>query len=93
MDHITLVVRGKEMKTNYGIHELRSCYEALIEHFNGAVSEMTSAEMACNAFLAEAFELEVTKHGGLDSEKIEEYKALCREFLENQKEIAEDRDI
>ena len=45
------------------------------------------AEMACNAFLAEAFELEVTKHDGLDVEKIEEYKALCREFLGSDNEI------
>lgn len=78
---------------NFGRNELYALHDALIEHFNGAVSELTTAEMACNAFLAEAFELEVTEHGGLDAEKIKEYKALCREFLDYEKEIAENRDI
>lgn len=81
------------MKTNYGRDHLYALHDALIECFNGAVSDVVTAEMACNAFLAEAFELEVTEHGGLDAEKIEEYKALCREFLEYEKEIAENRDI
>lgn len=75
------------MKINYGMDELRSCHDALTEHFSGSVSELTTAEMACNAFLAEAFELEVTKHGGLDAEKIEEYKAVCREFLSHSDEF------
>ena len=75
------------MKINYGIDELHSTHEALMEHFNGMVSERTTAEMACNAFLAEAYELEVTKHGGLDAEKVNEYKALCREFLNHSDEF------
>ena len=37
--------------------------------------------LACCAFLAEAYEIEVTKNGGLDAEKIKEYKAICHEFL------------
>ena len=58
----------------------------LVDCFNGSVSRDITAEMACNAFLVEAYELEVTKHGGLDAYKIdaykiEEYKAVCREFL------------
>ena len=44
------------------------------------MSRGTTAEMACNAFLAESFVLEVMDHNGLDAEKIEEYMALCREF-------------
>lgn len=75
------------MKTNYGRDHLYALYDALIEHFNGAVSELTTAEMACKAFLAEAFELEVTKHGGLDAEKIEEYKALCHDFLDYEVDV------
>ena len=69
------------MKINYSKENLYAVHEELVEFFNGSVSRGTTAEMACNAFLAEAFELEVTKHDGLDLEKIEEYKALCREFL------------
>lgn len=71
------------MKINYGIDNLQSVYDVLVDTFNGAVDAPITAEMACNAFLAESFELEVTKHGGLDAEKIEEYKALCREFRES----------
>ena len=69
------------MKINYGREHLYAVHEKLVECFDGSVSRSITAEMACNAFLAEAFELEVTKHDGLDVEKIEEYKALCREFL------------
>ena len=68
------------MKINYGIDNLQCVYDALVEHFNGSVSRSTAAEMACNAFLAESFVLEVMNHNGLDAEKIEEYMALCRGF-------------
>ena len=68
------------MKINYGIEYLCAVHEELVEHFNGSVSRSTAAEMACNAFLAESFVLEVMDHNGLDAEKIEEYMALCREF-------------
>ena len=69
------------MKINYGIKNLNVVYEELVECFKGSMSRDVTAEMACNAFLVEAYELEVAKHGGLDAEKIEEYKALCRKFL------------
>ena len=75
------------MKINYGRENLYAVHEELVERFNGSVSRGITAEMACNAFLAEAYELEVTKHGGLDAEKIEEYKALCRKFLGFKDEI------
>ena len=68
------------MKINYGIYNLQCVYEALVDTFNGAVDASVTAEMACNAFLAESFVHEVMDHGGLDAEKIEEYMALCREF-------------
>ena len=70
------------MKINYGRENLCTVHETLVDCFNGAVRRDITAELACNAFLVEAYELEVTKHGGLDAEKIEEYKALCREFLD-----------
>ena len=71
------------MKINYGIDNLQCVYEALVDTFNGAVDAPVIAEMACNAFLAESFVLEVMDHNGLDAEKIEEYMALCREFRES----------
>lgn len=75
------------MKINYGREHLYAVHEELVECFNGSVSRGISAEMACNSFLAEAYELEVTKHGSLDAEKIEEYKAVCREFLSHSDEF------
>lgn len=67
------------MKICYGIHELREIHE----HVSGIVNTdpLTTEWLSCCAFLAEAYELEVTKHGGLNAEKIEAYKAVCREFL------------
>ena len=36
--------------------------------------------MACNAFLREAYEVEVLNHGGLDYEKIRQYHNICLSF-------------
>lgn len=77
------------MKINYGIRELREIHKNIIDIVNNVnnVDSPTVKWIACGAFLAEVYELEVTKHGGLDEEKVEEYKALCREFLKGEKEI------
>ena len=74
------------MKINYGIHELREIHE----HIRGIIDNtdpLTIKWVACSTFLAEAYELEVTKHGGLDAEKITEYKAVCHEFLHRNDEF------
>lgn len=68
------------MKINYGIHKLHEIHEHISEIVNNT-DPLTIEWIACSTFLAEAYELEVTKHGGLDAEKIEEYKAVCHEFL------------
>ena len=75
------------MKINYGIGELKRLHEQLTEYYSEKVDSTIIEEMACNAFLAEAYELEVTKHGGLSVEKIEEYKALCGQYLGCEKEF------
>lgn len=67
------------MKINYGMDELLEIHEHISEIVN--TDPLTIEWLACGTFLAEVYELEVTKHGGLDAEKIEEYKALCHEFL------------
>ena len=72
--------RKTRMKINYGIRELCKTHENMIHIVNG-VDTLTTEWLACGAFLAEAYELEVTKHGGLDADKIKEYKSLCCEFL------------
>lgn len=69
------------MKINRGMRELRKTHENIIAIVNNNVDPLTTEWLACGAFLAESYELEVTKHGGLDAEKIKEYKALCHEFL------------
>ena len=74
------------MKINYGIHELHKIHEDIIDIVNN-IDEPTIKWIACSTFLAEAYELEVTKHGGLDAGKIEEYKAMCREFLRHDDEF------
>ena len=65
---------------NYGIDVLKSLYEEYVRLFNGTVDSSIVAELACYVFLSSVYELEVTEYGGLDAEKIEEYKALCNEF-------------
>ena len=74
------------MKINHGIHELHKIHEDIIDIVNN-IDALTIEWIACSTFLAEAYELEVTKHGGLDAEKIEEYKAVCREFLRHDDEF------
>lgn len=74
------------MKINYGIHELHEIHKNIIDIVNNT-DPLTIEWIACSTFLAEAYELEVTKHGGLDSEKINEYKAVCREFLRHNDEF------
>ena len=74
------------MKINYGIHELHEIHEEIIDIVNN-MDTRTIEWIACSAFLAEAYEIEVTKHGGLNAEKIEEYKALCHEFLHRNDEV------
>ena len=76
------------IKINYGIRELCKTHENIIDIVNN-VDASTIEWIACGAFLAEAYELEVTKHGGLDVEKIEEYKALCHEFLHRNDEVGQ----
>lgn len=71
------------MRINYGIDNLQCVYDELVDTFNGAVNASVTAEMACHAFLAESFVLEVMDHNGLDAEKIEEYMALCRGFCKS----------
>ena len=73
------------MKINYGINKL---YE-IHEHISGIVNTdpLTVEWISCSTFLAEVYELEVTKHGGLDAEKIKKYKAVCHEFLHRNDEI------
>ena len=73
------------MKINYGIDKL---YE-IHEHISGIVNTdpLTAEWISCSTFLAEVYELEVTKHGGLDAEKIKEYKAVCHEFLRHDDEF------
>ena len=68
------------MKINYGIHKLHEIHEHISEIVNNT-DPLTVEWIACSTFLAEVYELEVTKHGGLDAEKIKEYKAVCHEFL------------
>lgn len=46
------------MKINYGREHLYAVHEELVEYFNGSVSRSITAEMACNAFLAEFLETE-----------------------------------
>ena len=74
------------MKINYGLKELLEIHEDMIDIVNHA-EPLTVEWLACGTFLAEAYELEVTKHGGLDAEKIEEYKALCRKFFSHSDEF------
>ena len=73
-------------KINYGIDKLHKIHEDIIDIVNN-VDPLTIEWLACGTFLAEAYELEVTKHGCLNSEKIEEYKAVCREFLHHNDEF------
>ena len=73
------------MKVNYGIHELREIHEHISEIVS--TDPLTIKWIACSTFLAEAYEVEVTKHGGLDAEKIEEYKACGREFFHRNDEV------
>ena len=68
------------MRINYGIDVLKSLYEEYVRLFNSTVDSSIVAEMACYIFLSSVYELEVTEYGGLDAEKIEEYKSLCNEF-------------
>lgn len=74
------------MKINYGINKLHKIHEDIIDIVN-SIDALTIEWIACSTFLAEAYELEVTKHGGLDAGKIEEYKAVCREFLRHDDEF------
>ena len=67
------------MKINYGLNELHRIHEHIGEIVN--TDPLTIEWLACGAFLAEAYEIEVTKNGGLDTGKIKEYKAVCQEFL------------
>ena len=75
------------MKINHGINELHKIHEHISEIVNNT-DPLTIEWIACSTFLAEAYELEVTKHGGLDAEKIKEYKSLCHEFFHRNDEIA-----
>ena len=76
------------MKINYGIDSLLKTHENVIDIVNN-IDALTTEWISCGAFLAEAYELEVTKHGGLDAEKIKEYKAICHEFLHRNDEFGE----
>ena len=67
------------MKINYGIDKLREIHGHIGEIVH--TDPLTIEWLACGTFLAEVYELEVTKHGGLDAEKIKEYKAVCHKFL------------
>ena len=70
---------------NYGINKLHEIHK----HISGIVNTnpLTIEWLACGTFLAEVYELEVTKHGGLDAEKIAAYKAVCREFFRHDDEF------
>ena len=73
-------------KINYGIDKLHKIHEDIIDIVNN-VDPLTIEWLACGTFLAEVYELEVTKHGGLDAEKIKNYKAVCHEFLSHSDEF------
>ena len=68
-----------ETSINYGLGELVEDYEQ-IRHILGGANEGLIKEIACNAFLREAYEVEVLNHGGLDDEKIRQYHDICRSF-------------
>ena len=70
---------------NIGIKELREIHKHLSEIVKA--DPLTVEWLACGTFLAEAYEIEATKHGGLDAEKVKEYKAVCREFLRHDDEF------
>ena len=76
------------MKINYGIQKLNEIHEHIRAIVNNT-DPLTTEWISCGAFLAEVYELEVTKHGGLDVEKIEEYKAVCHEFLHRNDEVGQ----
>ena len=69
---------------SYGLGELVEAYEQIRHVLGGhvlcGVNEGLVKEMACNAFLREAYEVEVLNHGGLDDEKIRQYHDICRSF-------------
>ena len=73
------------MKINYGIDKIREIHEHISEIVNA--DPLTVEWISCSTFLAEVYELEVTKHGGLDSGKIKAYKDVCREFLHHDDEF------
>ena len=68
------------MRISHGMRELCKAHANMVDIVNG-VDTLTIEWLSCCAFLAEAYELEVTKHGGLDADKINKYKAVCCEFL------------
>lgn len=68
------------MKIKYGIQKLHEINDHIRSIVNNT-DPLTIEWISCSTFLAEVYELEVTKHGGLDAEKIKEYKAVCHEFL------------
>ena len=74
-----------KMKINLGMDELHKIHEHISEIVN--TDPLTAEWIACGTFLAEAYELEVTKHGGLDAEKIKAYKAVCHEFFHRNDEV------
>ena len=72
-------------ETLEGLGHLVEVYEQLKhvlgEYVLSGINEGLTKEMACNAFLREAYEVEVLNHGGLDGEKIEMYNNICRSFM------------
>lgn len=72
--------RKTKVKINYGIHNLHKIHEDLMQVVRNT-DPLTLEWIACSTFLAEVYELEATKHGGLDAEKVKAYKAVCHEFL------------
>ena len=65
---------------NYGIQKLNEIHEHIRAIVNNT-DPLTTEWISCSTFLAEVSELEATKHGGLDAEKVNKYKAVCHEFL------------
>ena len=74
------------MKINYGIQKLYEIHDHIRSIVNNT-DPLTIEWIACGTFLAEVYELEVTKHGGLDSGKIKAYQDACREFLRHEDEL------
>ena len=73
------------MKINYGINKLYDIHEHIKDIIDA--DPLTIEWISCGTFLAEVYELEVTKHGGLDSGKIKAYKDVCRKFLRHEDEL------